>query len=65
MAFLIYTVSLKTIQAIFFQNGDFHFSQVVITPIPAIFDGLPYPLPPIFFLNQNNHKGCTLVTYRA
>ena len=51
MTFLVYTVSLKTIQAIFFfQNGDFQFSQVA-TSVPTIFAPLTAyltPEPPIF-----------------
>ena len=45
----------------FFQNGD---SRLIFLggnhPMLAIFDGLPYPLPLIFFRHQNDRKGRTL-----
>ena len=40
---------------LFFQTGDLKFSQVTITSVPAIFDGLPYPTwsgYPIFFVKM-------------
>ena len=56
MTFLIHTGSFKTIKSIFFfQNGDFEFFQVAVNPLPAIFDGLPYPpngVPPIFIIKM-------------
>ena len=41
---------------IFFQNGDLKYFQVVFTPLPSDFDGLPYPhvrgYPRIFFIQM-------------
>ena len=46
MAFLIYTVSFKTIQSIFFKMATFNFLGWQPRPVTAIFDGLPYPPTP-------------------
>ena len=64
MAFLIYTLSFKTIQSIFFfKMPNFNFPRWQPSLVPVIVDGLPYPsspgVPPIFF-HRNNGKGCTL-----
>ena len=65
MTFLIYTVSVKTIQSINVSEWSLLIFSGRKHPVPTIFDGLLYPLePPIFFFfffnNQNNRKGCTL-----
>ena len=45
--------------------ATFNFLMVATTPVPAIFDGLPYlPTPDFFFffffVHQNDRKWCTL-----
>ena len=48
MTFLIYTVSFKTIQSIFLLKMLINNFLKWHHPVPAFFDGLPYP-PPNFF----------------